>query len=90
MLSPSSPDRGLRDVCVRAGSGWKGTLTVSSKERPVARKAQQTKPPSPVRDNDPTYVLAGSRDDIMTLWEDPAVKTILKKHNVRLEESPGL
>jgi guanine nucleotide-binding protein subunit alpha len=40
--------------------------------------------------NDPTSVLAAYLDDILSLWEDPIVRDVLRKHNVRLEDSPGL
>jgi hypothetical protein len=40
--------------------------------------------------DDPTAVLAACKDDIINLWGDPVVRGILNKHNVRLEDSPGL
>ena len=41
------------------------------------------------KDN-PTAVLAACRDDIVTLWEDPVVQGVLKKHNTRIQDMPGL
>jgi guanine nucleotide-binding protein subunit alpha len=35
-------------------------------------------------------LLTACQDDIITLWSDQAVKDVLKKRDVRLEESPGL
>jgi guanine nucleotide-binding protein subunit alpha len=35
-------------------------------------------------------LLTACQDDIITLWNDRAVKDVLKKRDVRLEESPGL
>ena len=37
-----------------------------------------------------TEVIASCKDYMMTLWSDPAVRTILKIWNVRLEDSAGL
>lgn len=39
--------------------------------------------------DDPTLVLAASKDDIISLWEDEAIRGVLKKRGVRLEDSPG-
>ena len=50
--------------------------------------------PIPRKDNrsrdDPTNVLAACKDDIVLLWGDPVVRDVLTRHNVRLEDSPGL
>ncbi|EMD36098.1 hypothetical protein CERSUDRAFT_116002 [Gelatoporia subvermispora B] len=100
-LLPEANDR-VQDVCVRAGSGWKGVLAAIS-----ANNAQNPPPPlmppsalkngggsrpgtaDARRSNDPTTVLAACRDDIVALWEDPVVQTVLKKRNVRLQDMPG-
>lgn len=37
-----------------------------------------------------TEVIAGCKDDMIALWSDRAVKTVLKNWNVRLEDSAGL
>ena len=102
------PDGGAssRDVCVRAGSGWKGIMTaltantstilpdVPLKNPPLvsALKGSASRPStadSKHKDN-PTAVLAACKDDIVTLWEDTIVRSVLKKHNVRLQDMPGL
>ncbi|CCM05237.1 uncharacterized protein FIBRA_07447 [Fibroporia radiculosa] len=76
-LLPEANEK-VRDVCVRAGSGWKGVLTsVSSnhiERRPGTAEGRSK--------DDPTAVLAACRDDIVTLWEDPVVREVLKKHNL--------
>jgi guanine nucleotide-binding protein subunit alpha len=38
--------------------------------------------------DDPTVVLAASKDDIISLWEDEAIQGVLKKRGVHLEDSP--
>jgi guanine nucleotide-binding protein alpha-1 subunit len=37
-----------------------------------------------------TEVIASCKDDMVALWSDPAVRTVLKKWNVCLEDSAGL
>jgi len=39
--------------------------------------------------DDPTLVLAASKDDIISLWEDEAIRAVLRRRGVRLEDSPG-
>ncbi|EJF56061.1 G-protein alpha subunit [Dichomitus squalens LYAD-421 SS1] len=100
----------VKDVCVRAGSGWKGILTALSANTSTLGPVTPAKPqlqlvsamkggsnPSSrpgtadaakFKDN-PTAVLAACKDDIVTLWEDPIVRGVLKKHNVRLQDMPG-
>jgi guanine nucleotide-binding protein alpha-1 subunit len=93
------PERSSRDICVRANSGWKTTLerATSPDARPGssaksgARRISSRPGTSDTRSrDDPTAVLVACKDDILLLWEDPIVKDVLKKHNVRLEDSPGL
>ena len=94
------PERTSREICVRANSGWKTTLerATSPDARPGsgmaksgARRANSRPGTNDSRNrDDPTAVLAACKDDIILLWEDPVVKDVLKKHHVRLEDSPGL
>ena len=37
-----------------------------------------------------TEVIASCKDDMVTLWSDQAVQTVLKNWNIRLEDSAGL
>ena len=87
-LLPEANDR-LQDVCVRAGSGWKGLL---SSLQDVGGSAKEPRRPSTAegRKDDPTAVLAACRDDIIALWEDPVVKSVLKRRGIRLQDMPGL
>lgn len=41
------------------------------------------------RDN-PAAVLDACKEDIVALWEDPVVRGVLRRHNVRLQDMPGL
>ncbi|KAI0919462.1 hypothetical protein AcW1_003298 [Taiwanofungus camphoratus] len=88
-LLPEANDK-VHDVCVRAGSGWKGALAAIS----ASTSQERTHPSRPGTSDgrhkdDPTTVLAACKDDIVALWEDPIVRGILKKHNVRLQDMPG-
>ncbi len=100
------PDGGAaaKDVCVRAGSGWKGIVSalsentstlgpvVSVKPLVSAMKGAANSRPNTAdarfKDN-PTAVLAACKDDIVTIWEDHVVQDVLKKHNIRLQDMPG-
>lgn len=84
-LLPEANDK-VHDVCVRAGSGWKGVLAAISTNYPERRPGTADER----NKDDPTTVLAACRDDIVTLWEDSIVRAVLKKHNVRLQDMPGL
>lgn len=37
-----------------------------------------------------TEVIASCKDDMVALWSDQAVRTVLKNWNIRMEDSPGL
>lgn len=87
------PERPSREICVRANSGWKVTLerATSPDSRPSAGPRRNgSKPGTSGNRDDPTAVLAACKDDIISLWQDPAVRDVLWKHSVRLEDSPGL
>lgn len=92
------PERS-REICVRANSGWKATLERATSPDPRSGHSSNKHPRRPNsrggtnegrNRDDPTAVLAACKDDIINLWEDPIVRSVLNKHNVRLEDSPGL
>ncbi|OCH90781.1 G-protein alpha subunit [Obba rivulosa] len=101
-LLPETNDK-VQDVCVRAGSGWKGVIaTISANNaqqqaqtqaqaRSILKNGASSRPGTADgrKSNDPTTMLAACRDDILALWEDPVVQAVLKKHNVRLQDMPG-
>ncbi|KAJ8597202.1 G-protein alpha subunit [Rhizopogon salebrosus TDB-379] len=79
------------EICVRAGSGWKSVLERVTLDRRAPLGGQQRRPMTSDGRNkdDPTLVLAASKDDIISLWEDEAIRAVLKRRGVRLEDSPG-
>lgn len=74
--------RGAKEVCVRAGSGWKEVLLALQKEK----RSKGT--PSPTEEL--TTVLDACREDIVGMWDDQAVKAMLRRRGVRLQDMPGL
>lgn len=88
------PERPSREICVRANSGWKATLERATS--PESRSSTGSRHIRPLtggdgrNKDDPTQVLSACKDDIISLWKDPAVKEVLWRNNVRLEDSPGL
>ncbi|KAG1771924.1 guanine nucleotide binding protein, alpha subunit, partial [Suillus placidus] len=78
------------EICVRAGSGWKTVLEKVTLEQRVHPTGQHRPMMSDGRSkDDPTLVLAASKNDIISLWEDEIVREVLKRRGVRLEDSPG-
>ncbi|KAJ6472841.1 G-protein alpha subunit [Mycena vitilis] len=61
--------------------GWIGALGL-----PV-NGTKKSDEPMPV--DEATEILASSRDDIISLWEDPDVRELLNAKGVRVEDKPG-
>lgn len=104
MLAPETKDP-TKDVCVRAGSGWKALLRAqrSRQSSPTPVSPQESRyagahglgprmqsNASLHGESDPSQVLIAQREEILWLWRDPEVRVVLKKHRVLLEETAGL
>ncbi|KAJ7739355.1 G-protein alpha subunit [Mycena metata] len=76
-LSDAGPRKISREFGVR---GWIGALGFPA----TARKSDE---PMPV--DEPTEILTTLRDDIVSLWEDPEVRELLRIKGVRVEDRPG-
>jgi len=90
ILSPECSDS--RDMSVHAGTGWKALLR--GKELPSPGADSHTFGHRPTQTflnqaNDPTFVLAAQRDDIIALWKNPEVQEILKRRRPHLKQTPG-
>lgn len=72
----------VKEVCVRAGNGWKEVLVKLQNEK-------KSKDGKSLID-ELTAVLEASKDDIVSMWEDPAVKDMLRRRGIRLQDMPGL
>lgn len=72
---------GVKEVCVRAGNGWKEVLV----------KLQNEKKSKSGRSliDELVNVLDTSKDDIVSMWEDQAVKDMLRRRGIRLQDMPG-
>jgi len=84
ILAPGCSDS--RDIAMRAGREWKtlvhrgphALLGDNSSELGIGEK------------NDPTSVLVAQKDDIIAIWTNPCIQTVLEKRRPRLQDSPGL
>lgn len=87
-VSTGQKQRGGQEVFVRPGVGWHGALIKSHRNgtgRPMSAGNAGIETP-----DEPQSVLHSCRHDIMSLWQNADVHTILKRRKVRLEELPGL
>jgi len=86
------------ELCVRAGSAWKSVLQrvtgsgQNSDQDPDDPRPSGHRRPNTVdarNKDDPTLVLAASCADIVSLWQDAAVKQVLDQRGIRMEDQPG-
>ncbi|TBU61057.1 G-alpha-domain-containing protein [Dichomitus squalens] len=69
-----------KEIFVRPGAAWK--LRSHGRPQSAGTTGQETVDESQA-------VLHHCRTDIVTLWNDPVVRQILRRRKIRLEESPG-
>jgi len=89
MISPEEFLSRHRDVCVRPNSDWK-SLIKSKRVAPSSPDGSRDGHRRSHNGTDPTSALAALKDDIIVLWKDPSVQEVLKRRDIRLEDSPGL
>lgn len=79
------------EVFVRPGMGWKRAMAVRT-EMQTCGVPNGSGPGYGGQEvtEEVQKVLVQCRDDIITLWNDPFVRAVLKKRKIRLEERPGL
>ncbi|KAG8984029.1 hypothetical protein FRB94_007295 [Tulasnella sp. JGI-2019a] len=80
----------IKEVFVRSGSNWKGLF--SSKDGRGPNKSANGVPGLDIRrqpQHDPFLLVSACRDDMMMLWNDQTVRTILREKGIRLDEMPG-
>ncbi|OJA17721.1 hypothetical protein AZE42_04804, partial [Rhizopogon vesiculosus] len=77
--------------CEQAGSKWKSVLKKVTLVQPAPPGSPQCRPVTSDKwgKDDPTLMLAAFKDDIISLWEDESIRGVLRRHRVRLEDSPG-
>ncbi|PFH47232.1 hypothetical protein AMATHDRAFT_198341 [Amanita thiersii Skay4041] len=74
-----------QDVCVRAGSGWKERLLEMFASKSSRRNSQMLHG----HELDPTAVLAASKETIVSLWQDEAVRDALRRREVDMKAMSG-
>ncbi len=87
--SPSTSPRHPQEFFVRSSVGWRSAL---GKIGPVSPKQSHSSYSNPLAKSvdDTTGIIAGCRDNMRSLWEDPVIKAILRKHGRKLEDEAGL
>ncbi|GJE90625.1 G-protein alpha subunit [Phanerochaete sordida] len=70
-----------KEVTVRAGNGWKDVLGKLQKEK-KGKQGQSLI-------DELSAVLDASKEDIVGMWEDRAVKDMLRRRGIRLQDMPG-
>lgn len=87
-IAPTEPPHlpGVKEVCVRAGNGWKSVLASLQAQGEKSRGRGNGTPTT----DELTTVLAACREDVLGLWEDQAVKNLLRRRGLRLQDMPGL
>ena len=77
-----------REVAVHSNSQWKGAFSrfmASVRTSLDSMDVDFTSDP-----NDPGVVLNACADDMIRLWTDPTIQSLLKVYKVRLEDKAGL
>lgn len=78
----------IKEVFVRSSSNWKkglfsgGAGSKGKENGEVERKSNEK--------DDPIAIVNACREDMVALWKDGSVQSILRRKGVRLEEMPGL
>jgi guanine nucleotide-binding protein alpha-1 subunit len=77
----------LQEFSINSSNGWKTALDRFRSHRPS--------PAVPKRGWDAeleeiTEVIASCAEDMKAIWEDPTIRSLLDKRQVRLDETPGL
>lgn len=81
----------LQEFSINSTNGWKSALDKFRGGRP-----SRTDIPShslrrlKSKEDETAEVIAGCRDDIKAIWEDPVVKEMLARKKVRIEDTAGL
>ncbi|KAG8984026.1 hypothetical protein FRB95_010991 [Tulasnella sp. JGI-2019a] len=81
----------IKEVFVRSGSNWKGLF--SSKEGRSPNKSANGVPGLDIRrqpQHDPFLLVSACRDDMMMVWNDQIVRTVLREKGIRLDEMDSI
>jgi guanine nucleotide-binding protein subunit alpha len=85
--SPNNQKR-PREFSINSTNGWKTAL---DKLRPLLNvTGGSTRKLRDAESDETTDVIAGCRDDMKAIWEDPVVRKMLNRRKFRIEDTPGL
>lgn len=87
--SHSASARANQEIFVRPGTSWKGFVARGKGVLGAGRPTSAGTAGIETKD-EATVVLHECRSDLLCLWGDPAVREILRRRKIRLEEQPGL
>ncbi|KAI0338804.1 G-alpha-domain-containing protein [Trametopsis cervina] len=93
------PELALPEVCVRAGNGWKDVL-VQLHQASATSKGKSSRggggngggngeKGDGAGTEELAALLEACREDVVGLWEDAAVRAVLRRRAVRVEDMPG-
>ncbi|KAK7436201.1 hypothetical protein VKT23_019278 [Stygiomarasmius scandens] len=80
---------GSKDICVRAGSGWKSKLGFRDPNRTSFESMDLPTHSQSTNQDDLSRMLEASKDDIIQLWADPHIQELLSNNEVNLPDMPG-
>lgn len=86
---PTGSSSRIKEVFVRSSSNWKQGL-FSSRSKGKEIQADAGSDDEKKEKNDPFSIVTACRDDMVTLWKDQSVQSILRRKGIRLDEMPGL
>ncbi|KAI0674434.1 G-alpha-domain-containing protein [Trametes maxima] len=72
-----------RELAVNSQFAWKGVF-----HKMIGRTSQDGEADAGDPD-DPSLVLHACAEDMITLWDDPVIKALLRAQGIRLEDMPG-
>jgi len=77
------------EAYVQSRDGWRSALAKIRPRRPDDENSRAAETRAR-KDAELAEVISGCAEDMRALWEDPAVRELLKREDVRMEHSPGL
>jgi guanine nucleotide-binding protein subunit alpha len=76
-----------KEIFVRPNNRWRAEVPFPSQHQERTQRTQRTQQH---QEQDPQEALTACAPAMHALWGDPAVREVLRKRKIRLEEGPGL
>ncbi|KAI3604173.1 putative g-protein alpha subunit [Moniliophthora roreri] len=79
------------EFCINSSNGWKTALEKVKVTMRPGRADINSGSLRKIRsvDDEISEVIAGCRDDMKAIWEDPTIREMLNRSKLRMEDSPG-